>query len=109
MERIDYLPLGSVVYLEGGSRKLLIISRGLIVKNGDGVVYFDYSGVPYPHGLTDEHVAYFQHDSIVKVVFEGYRDSDDEMAVNAINKYIEDHPDLVRGDVEGWQGSKVNG
>lgn len=108
MERIDYLPLGSVVYLEGGSRKVMIISRGLIVKNGDGLVFFDYSGVPYPHGLTDEHVAYFQHDSIVNVVFEGFRDSDDEMAVNAINKYIADHPELARGNVEDWQGNKTH-
>lgn len=105
MERIDYLPLGSVVYLEGGSRKVMIISRGLIVRNGDGVAFFDYSGVPYPQGLIDEHVAHFQHESIVKVVFEGFKDSDDEMAVNAINKYLESHPDIERGDVEKWKGN----
>lgn len=108
MAKIDYLPLGSVVYLEGGSRKILIIARGLIVRNGNDLVFFDYSGVPYPYGLTDEHVAHFQHDSIVKVVFEGYKDTDDEMTVNAINKYLEEHPDLVRGNVDDWQGDKSN-
>ena len=100
MEKINFLPLGSVVYLKEGTKKVLIIARGLIAKNGDGVVFFDYGGVPYPEGLQDDKMAYFQHDSINKVVFEGFKDSDDEATVDKINLYLEKHPELEKGDVK---------
>ena len=35
MEEKKLLPLGSIVYLNDGNKKLLIVSRGLIVKNGN--------------------------------------------------------------------------
>lgn len=100
MEKIDFLPLGSVVYLKEGTKKVLIIARGLIAKNGDGVVFFDYGGVPFPEGLQDDKMAYFQHDAISKVVFKGFKDPDDEATVEKINSYIERHPLLERGDVK---------
>lgn len=100
MERTKLLPLGSVVYLNEGNKKLLIVSRGLIVKSGDGLVYFDYGGVPYPEGLVDDQMAYFQSEGISKIVFEGYSDLDDEATVDKINAYIANHPEIHRGDVK---------
>ena len=99
---MDYklLPLGSVVYLNEGKKKVLIIARGLVAKHGNGVLFFDYGGVPYPEGLQDDKMAYFQHDGVAKVVFEGYSDLDDEATVEKIAKYLERHPDLERGDVQ---------
>ena len=35
MEKIDYIPLGSVVYLKGGVKKLLVVARAINVANGD--------------------------------------------------------------------------
>lgn len=102
MNRIDYLPLGSVVYLNEGTKKLLIVSRGLLTKRGDDVVFFDYGGVLYPEGITDDTMAYFQHDAIRKVVFEGYRDDDDEATVEKINGFLLDHPEVERGTVDNW-------
>ena len=99
MEKVDFLPLGSVVYLKDGTKKVLIIARGLIAKNGDGVVFFDYGGVMFPEGLQDDKMAYFQHDAISKVVFRGFTDPDDEATVEKINAYIEKHPELERGNV----------
>lgn len=99
MERIDYLPLGSVVYLKEGNKKLVIVARGLVAKNGDGFILFDYGGVPYPEGLVDDKMAYFQQDAISKVVFEGYKDLDDEATVDKINSYVEKHPEIPRGDI----------
>ena len=100
MENKKLLPLGSVVYLKEGNKKVVIIARGLVAKNGDGYIYFDYGGVPYPEGLVDEKMAYFQHDAVTKVVFEGYTDLDDEATVEKINLFVEKHPDIPRGDVE---------
>lgn len=100
MENKKLLPLGSVVYLKEGNKKLLIIARGLVAKNGDGRVYFDYGGVPYPEGLMDDKMAYFQHESINKVVFEGYTDLDDEATIEKINLFVENHPEIPRADVK---------
>lgn len=99
---MDYklLPVGSVVYLNEGNKKLLIIARGLITKNGNDKIFFDYGGVPYPEGLQEDKMAYFQHSAIAKVVFEGYTDLDDEATVAKIAKYLEKNPDVKRGNVE---------
>lgn len=99
MEKTYFLPLGSVVYLKEGNKKLLIVSRGLIIKQGNTPVFFDYGGVMYPEGVQDDKMAYFQHESITKVVFEGYRDLDDEATIEKINAYMEKHPEIHKGDV----------
>lgn len=100
MENKKILPLGSIVYLKEGNKKVLIIARGLVVKNGEGHLYFDYGGVPYPEGLMDDKMAYFQHDAITKIVFEGYSDLDDEATVEKMNLFVENHPEIPRGDVK---------
>lgn len=104
MNRIDYYALGSIVLLEGGIQKILITSRGLVVKNGDKEVFFDYAGVMYPEGLTSERIVYFNHDSIAKVIFEGYSDDDDKVIVNNINNFLEKNPNLEKGNVNDWEG-----
>ena len=100
MEENRLLPLGSVVYLREGTKKVVIIARGLVVRNGDGLVFFDYGGVPYPEGLQDEKMAYFQHEAVVKVVHKGYHDDDDEMTVTKIMDYMKVHSDIPKGNVE---------
>ncbi len=100
MVKYTLLPLGSVVYLKEGNKKVLIIARGLVVNNKNGVIYFDYGGVPYPEGLQDDKMAYFQHEAVSKVVFTGYTDLDDEATVEKIFNYLEKHPDIEKGNVE---------
>lgn len=99
---INYEALGSIVLLKGGSQKLLIISRALNVKKDDEIFFFEYGGVPYPDGLISDKMAYFNHADISKVVFEGYRDVDDENMVENINRFLEEHPEIKRGSVEAW-------
>lgn len=100
MEKKNYLPLGSIVYLTNGTKKLIIVSRALVMRKDDKYFYFDYGGVPYPEGLVDDKIAYFQHEAINKIVFEGYRDLDEEATVEKINLYVERHPEIPRGSVE---------
>ncbi len=102
IEKVDYLPLGSVVYLRGATGKLMITSRALIVKNGDKEVFFEYAGVPFPEGLVSDKLVYFNHDGIAKVVYEGFRDEEDEIVIGNIHAYIEENPDLEKGDVSTW-------
>ena len=97
MERIEYLPIGSIVHIEGTVKKLMIISRAINVSNGGRVLFFDYAGVAYPEGLISDKLAYFNMDKVTSVVFEGYKDSDDKSAIDNINSYLEKNPgkDLI--------------
>lgn len=69
MEKI--LPVGSVVKVEGLEAKQVVI--GLLLENtGDANVY-DYLGAVYPVGyFPNENVSFFNHDSIIEVLHQGY-------------------------------------
>lgn len=99
MDKVEYLPLGSVVVLKGGIKKIIIIARGLGVKIGDETVFFDYGGCMYPEGMIGDSIMYFQHEDIMKTVFEGYSDEDNELMVANINTALEATL-LKRGNVQ---------
>ena len=102
MAKVDFLPLGSVVILKGGVQKLMIIGRGLNVKQGDDTYFFDYGGVLYPQGLTGDEMAYFNHDGVARVIAYGYMDDDSAIVDENLNTYLEEHPNLKRADPAKW-------
>ena len=89
MEKIDYLPLGSIVYAKGGIKELMIVGRGLQIKINEEVSFFDYAAVNYPEGLISDQVAYFNHDKISKVLFKGFSDDRDQVVKENINTFLE--------------------
>ncbi|MBO4926622.1 MAG: DUF4176 domain-containing protein [Clostridia bacterium] len=103
MRQSDFLPLGSIVLLEGGVQKMMIVGRGLNVKRGDGIYFFDYSAVMFPDGLTGDQVAYFNHDGIAKVIAYGYMDEDSDIVDKNLEDYVDEHPDLKRITPEEWR------
>ena len=103
MKVIDYIPLGSVVYLKGGIKKLLVVARAIKVTNNGKEYFFDYGGVLYPEGIMGDQMAYFNHDDITTVFFRGCDDEENKGMTEAINQYVESHPDLLRGSVENWK------
>ena len=103
MEKIDYIPLGSVVYLKGGVKKLLIVARAINVANGGKQYFFDYGGVLYPEGITGDQMAYFNHEDVSSVFFRGCDDEENKGMNEAINKFVAGHPDLLRGSAENWK------
>lgn len=103
MEYAEYIPLGSVVRLKGGLQKLLIIARALNVRKDEKEYFFDYGAVTYPEGLTGDQMVYFNHEQLEKIVFEGFRDEDDEVIVRNIHEYIISHPNLVKGSIDTWR------
>lgn len=70
-------PIGTIVYLTNGDRKVMIMNRGPIRKTMTGDQLFDYSGCLYPVGLNPEQILYFNEENIDKVVFEGYFDDEE--------------------------------
>lgn len=70
----DYLPIGTVVLLNNGNKKLMIF--GIIQSNmDDKSESYDYIGVPYPEGNMGPDYQYlFHHKDIKEIYFRGFED-----------------------------------
>lgn len=82
----DFLPIGSVVVLKEGEKKLMVF--GILQTNAENAEEeYDYIGVPYPEGnLGDEYQYLFNHDNIAEVFFRGY---EDEERATFVEKLVE--------------------
>ena len=71
-----YLPIGSVVMLEGATKRVMItgfIAKG--IETGDKV--FDYIGCLYPEGvISSDKNLLFNHENIKTVYYIGYSDTE---------------------------------
>ncbi len=85
-----YLPVGSVVLLKGGKKRVVIIGRGQRDKAKDKL--WDYLACPYPEGFLGEEFAYLlDHEQIERVFFIGFQDGE-ELAFQGL---------LLGGDAQG--------
>lgn len=90
MEIKGLLPIGSVVLLKEGTKKLMIFG----VKQMDSEIQeeYDYIGVMYPEGNVGIEGQYlFNHESIDQVFFRGYEDQEREEFLEILDKYYEEH------------------
>lgn len=72
----DMLPIGSVVLLKGGSKRIMIIGR-IQTKEGDDRIY-DYSACYYPEGtLGSDSNFFFDKDAIDRIFFRGFEDEEE--------------------------------
>lgn len=72
----NYLPLGSVVLLKNGQKKLMICGR--IQTDVATNISYDYSGCFYPEGLIKStEVFLFNNENIDNVFFIGYQDEEE--------------------------------
>ena len=106
-EKIEYLPLGSIVVVSGGVKKYVIVARGLSVKVNGENKFFDYGACMYPEGMMGDQLMYFQHSNISKVVFKGFSDDDDKMMVKNIQEAMESM-DIKHADVKQLKQSMRN-
>ena len=68
---MNYLPIGSVVTLRGGSQPLMIYGRKQI--NTENNTEWDYIACMYPEGsLGDEYTVFFDHEDIQNLLFKGF-------------------------------------
>ncbi|MBJ8349434.1 DUF4176 domain-containing protein [Streptococcus zalophi] len=72
------LPLGTIVYLQDSTTKVMIIGRGPEFNLDGEEVYSDYAGVVYPEGINPEDSIFFNQENIEKVVFEGFKDEEED-------------------------------
>ncbi len=72
----NLLPIGSVVLLKGGNKRIMICGR-IQAKDGENVIY-DYSACYYPEGIIDpESMFFFNRDAIEKIYFIGFQDNEE--------------------------------
>lgn len=80
----NYLPVGSVVLLKGGIKKLVIMGINQ-VNNEDASDIYDYISVLYPEGyLGNETLFLFNHEDINDVIFRGYENPEREDFLNEL-------------------------
>ena len=72
----ELLPIGSVVLLKGGEKRVMICGR-IQAKNGESEV-FDYSGCMFPQGIiSSDSMYFFNHEDIDTVYFIGCQDAEE--------------------------------
>ena len=72
----NLLPIGSVVLLKGGEKRIMICGR-IQAKAGENEIY-DYSACYYPQGIVDPtSMFFFNRDAIDRVFFIGFQDAED--------------------------------
>jgi len=72
----EFLPIGSVVLLEGGNKRIMICGR-IQAQAGSDIIY-DYSACYYPEGIVDpKSMFFFNRDAIETVYFRGYEDQEE--------------------------------
>lgn len=72
----EFLPIGSVVLLEGGNKRIMICGR-IQAQAGSDIIY-DYSACYYPEGIVDpKSMFFFNRDAIETVYFRGCEDQDE--------------------------------
>lgn len=73
MKNNTYLPIGSVVLLEGQKKRVMIDGRR-VVSRSEGAEY-DYQGCFYPEGVTGNgDVILFNNSDISMIYFIGFQD-----------------------------------
>lgn len=79
------LPIGSVVLLEGGERRLMICGR--VQTDVATNVTYDYSGCLFPEGIINSKELYmFNNENIKRVFFLGLQDTEEFM----FRKFLEE-------------------
>ena len=68
-----YLPIGTVVLLKNGQKKIMITGYLPVSKDNNGKKVYDYSACLFPEGiLSNKQTAVFNHDQIAEIIQEGY-------------------------------------
>lgn len=94
------LPIGSVVLLKGGKKRLMICGR-IQTDVATGITY-DYSACYYPDGiLNSKELFMFNNDNIKRLFFIGFQDGEEL----AFRQFIED--ELNGKNAEGAENDET--
>ena len=82
------LPVGSVVLLDGGEKKVMVTGFYTFPVEDSQKIY-DYCGCLYPEGIvSSEKNLVFDHSQIVKVLHVGYKDDEEKAFKQKLGEVI---------------------
>ena len=74
------LPVGSVVSLYGGEKRLMILGYVKYLRDDESGKVYDYCGCTYPEGfISPDKTAVFDHEQIAQIYALGYQ-NDEQIA-----------------------------
>lgn len=85
----ELLPIGTIVLLKDGEKKLMIngVMQSDIAESGKE---YDYLGILYPEGHIGDQFQYlFNHEDISEIVFRGYEDDERKEFIDKLAAYYE--------------------
>lgn len=85
----ELLPIGTIVLLKDGEKKLMIngVMQSDIAENGKE---YDYLGILYPEGHIGDQFQYlFNHEDISEIIFRGYEDEERKEFIDKLAAYYE--------------------
>ena len=83
------LPIGSVVTTKTGTKRVMIIGRGIARDDGGGSSY-DYGAVLFPEGVADGDLIYlFNHEDVGSICRGGYIDEVEIELEDRLGKYLD--------------------
>ena len=89
MKSEGFLPIGTVVMLKGG-RKRVMITGFLTYGNDEKDKLYDYNGCMYPEGvISSTTTLLFNHDQIEKVYYTGLIDEEEKEFKEKLKKAVE--------------------
>lgn len=78
MENNKFLPIGTVVMLKDGKKRVMITGFLSMAGEENNKKVYDYSGCIYPEGfLSSNQVCLFDHEQIETVYFKGFVDPEE--------------------------------
>ena len=81
----EYLPIGSVVLLHNGTKKIMIYGRKQLSQNDNQE--YDYVACLFPEGNINENYTYlFNQENIREVVFRGYENEEEQAFQKLLNQ-----------------------
>ena len=91
----DLLPIGSVVLLKGGEKRLMVCGR--VVCSGDSEEIHDYVGCYYPEGVVDySELFFFEQDAIEDIFFIGFQDREEIQYRGGVLGELDKHELIVK-------------
>ncbi|MBQ3298191.1 MAG: DUF4176 domain-containing protein [Bacilli bacterium] len=86
-----FLPIGSVVLLKGGTKKVMITGYCMKTAENPDKIY-DYNGCPFPEGeLKSNITSVFDHDQIDKVFFLGFSNVESHAFFDKMKHQLEEY------------------
>lgn len=85
----ELLPIGTIILLKDGEKRLMI--NGILQTDiGETKKNYDYMGILYPEGHIGEGFQYlFNHEDINEVIFRGFEDAERDEFLDKLTKLYE--------------------